>query len=403
MPGTLFFVHGTGVRDDGFTATMALIREGARNNELDVADVRGTSWGGQLGVRLDRLSDVLPPQMSTRDIETVATAEEIAAAIWTQLLDDPLFELRVASAREPKTKPSTGLPGQTFPDQDAKVMLQRLSTTPPNLDGTGITASEVKIAADLLAVSPPLAAAAAAFGDANDPDFCAAMARAVVALVLNGHRFDAPGTGPAASYDGIARDRLVEAVSGTLSPVSTRGLGGWLMGKIEEIAKARATSAVRTRRAGLTGLSLPGIGDILLYQRRGADILACIAADLAACKPPIIAVGHSLGGIILVDLLSRSSAPAVDLLVTVGSQSPLFFIIDALDSLRLSDNRAPFTPWLNIYDPNDFLSFCAERAFSGQTGIHDRQVESKVPFPESHSAYWRQDEVYRIIKDFWPR
>ena len=67
----------------------------------------------------------------------------------------------------------------------------------------------------------------------------------------------------------------------------------------------------------------------------------------------------------LVDLLSSGSAPAVDGLVTVGSQAPLFYAIDALEHLRPGAGPEPFTPWLNIYNEADLLSFCAERVFPG--------------------------------------
>jgi hypothetical protein len=106
----------------------------------------------------------------------------------------------------------------------------------------------------------------------------------------------------------------------------------------------------------------------------------------------------------LIDLLSQSEAPVVDRLVTVGSQSPLFFAIDALEVLRFKDRQHhPFTPWLNIFDRNDLLSFCAERIFGDTKRIYDQEVSSGVPFPESHSAYWRLDEVYSMIAAFWPK
>jgi|SRR5271166_1072719 len=105
----------------------------------------------------------------------------------------------------------------------------------------------------------------------------------------------------------------------------------------------------------------------------------------------------------LVDLLSRPDAPKINRLVTVGSQSPLFFAIDALESLRRRAGERPFTPWLNIFDRNDFLSFCAERTFPNVKGIADNEVVSGVPFPESHSAYWHLNDVYSMIAAFWPR
>jgi hypothetical protein len=89
--------------------------------------------------------------------------------------------------------------------------------------------------------------------------------------------------------------------------------------------------------------------------------------------------------------------------VTAGSQSPLFFAIDALETLRPTSSDGPaFVPWLNIYNPSDFLSFCASDLFGPSDEIWDRAVDPRVPFPASHSAYWHDDTVYELIKERWP-
>jgi hypothetical protein len=62
----------------------------------------------------------------------------------------------------------------------------------------------------------------------------------------------------------------------------------------------------------------------------------------------------------------------------------------------------PFTPWLNIYNRQDFLSFVAGRVFQGVSGITDEEVDPGVPFPESHSAYWYSNRVYELIRRHWP-
>jgi hypothetical protein len=93
--------------------------------------------------------------------------------------------------------------------------------------------------------------------------------------------------------------------------------------------------------------------------------------------------------------------------VTIGSQSPLFFVIDALETLRPGEQRRPFAPWINIYDRNDLLSYLAGRVFAGikETGIKeicDIEICAGVPFPEAHSAYFYQDETYSLLRDRWP-
>jgi pimeloyl-ACP methyl ester carboxylesterase len=156
----------------------------------------------------------------------------------------------------------------------------------------------------------------------------------------------------------------------------------------------------------------PGIGDTLLYQRRGDDILAAIEkkiVELSADSAKLVVLGHSLGGIMLVDLLSRQRPAGrlkVSKLITVGSQSPMLLKFDALGSMRRKgpfSPEAPFTPWLNVFDRNDFLSFCGSRAFPGiAAGIDDFEVASGVPFPDAHSAYFSLDTLYTKIAATWP-
>jgi hypothetical protein len=412
MTGTLFFVHGTGVRDPGYHRTMALIADGLAKNGLNVA-LKGAPWGTPHGVSINHLADALPPVVATKSVGDLLlgdaaddlSEEQLDAEIWAQLLDDPLFELRLATAGPGEgTGGVVGLPNVISADQDIIQLLLRMPSNLGDLQRTEVSVAEVKDAGERLAKSEVLRQAALSIGQATDPILLEAVSRAVAALTLAQHRKDPPGSGPAALYDRHRRSGLVESIERALSP-TTKGIPGvaWLFDKAKGFAKGRATAELRERRTGVTGLSLPGVGDILLYQRRGATILDHIASELAACSArPVVAVGHSLGGIMLVDLLSRQNSPRVDLLVTVGSQSPLFYVIDALDQLRPTATVKPFVPWLNIYDRNDFLSFCAERVFPSVDRIYDREVQAGVPFPDSHSAYWHQDAVYKLMKEFWP-
>ena len=146
----------------------------------------------------------------------------------------------------------------------------------------------------------------------------------------------------------------------------------------------------------------PFVGDIVHYLRHGAAIRELVARHLAGQPRPVVAVGHSLGGVALVDLLSGPDAPVVDLLVTCGSQAPLLHTLDALEHLRRDQPAAPFTPWLNVYDPNDLLSFAATRVFAGRDGIVDHEIVTGLPFPESHSAYFEQGDLWAVVARLWP-
>jgi hypothetical protein len=265
-----------------------------------------------------------------------------------------------------------------------------------------VGADELAAVIAALTVAPELAGASRAVGRADDPELVQATARAVVASLLARHREDAPGTAPPVAMSGAVRDRLVAQVAAAMAPAPRGRLTDWLKRKTIAFAEQRATALATERRQALMGTSTPGIGDILLYQRRGEAIRQMVADQLAVVRPPVVAVGHSLGGIILVDLLT-GGVSGVQLLVTAGSQSPLFYLIDALGSLRPGQpDPAPFTPWLNIYNRQDLLSFYAGRAFPGVPGISDEPVDPGVPFPAAHSAYWHEDRVFELIGGRWP-
>jgi hypothetical protein len=406
MRGTLFFVHGTGVRKEGWVTTWGRVRDYARMNGIEGVDFAGCDWGPRLGVALDLIPETLPAELATKDATgaPAPSEREVAAAAWALLLDDPLFELRLAGERAaPATRVAVG---ELRPDQAAVAMLRSLAARAGALDlaGTDLEATEIARAAERIAAAPELAAAARAVQSAADPDLLAGVARAVVARALAERRADPPGSAPAALLDGARRDALVARVAQALAPQATKGvLTEWLQRKAVGFAARYATRAAEDRRQGLMGMSTPAIGDILFYQRRGGEIAAYLAARLQGLKRPVVAVGHSLGGIMLVDLLSRAGHPPVDLLVTAGSQSPMFYAIDALEHIRRGQAApAPFTPWLNIFNRQDFLSFCAARVFPGVAGIRDEEVDPGVPFPESHSAYWTCGRVYELVRDAWP-
>jgi hypothetical protein len=394
MEGTFVFVHGTGVRQQGYQQTLRAVQDGA-DRFLPGVEVVGVPWGPRFGVPLDRLQQALPPEAARRD-EAGPGREDVIAAAWALLIDDPLFELRLIAQGAP-TAPRGRQGPQLVP------LLRGLTQQPPPLDGTGVSQAELNQAVKALTAAPELTAAAQATDRADEPELVQAVARALVALILAGHRLDEPGTEPPVYLDSSIRANLVEDIAAAMTPAARGRLTDWAKGKIMDFAKERATAVIADRRTALMAGSTPGIGDILAYQRRGEPIRQMVADALAAARPPVVAVGHSLGGIVLVDLLTDADAPPVALLVTAGSQSPLFYVIDALAFLRPERRQpVPFRPWVNIYDRQDFLSFYATRAFAGTDGITDEAVSSGTPFPASHSAYWHNERVFQLIRDHWP-
>src|SRR6185295_10353436 len=392
MAGTLVFVHGTGVRAQGYVTTLGRVRDGISLAGLSEVTTVGVPWGDEVGIRLDGIAATLPPELTTRAVggEPAVSEADLEAETWAMLVEDPLVELRLAGNEAPSDGGFSI--GELAPDQQAEERIAglgaRLAAIAPDLDRMGITSDELASAAGEIAQSAELGAAARAAGSPNDDGLARLAARAVVARVLFRHRLNPRGEEPALATDMALREELVNRIGGLMLPAGTRGFGDLFRRageKIKDLALGRVTNALIERREGLLGRSLPAIGDILFYQRRGEKIRERVAAALRSAARPVVALGHSLGGIVLVDLLSGDDAPAVDLLVTAGSQSPLLYAIDALGSLRPGQGTPrPFVPWLNIYNHRDFLSFLAREAFSGVEGIEDVEVDTGVPFPESH-------------------
>src|SRR5262249_28293759 len=115
----------------------------------------------------------------------------------------------------------------------------------------------------------------------------------------------------------------------------------------------------------------------------------------------VILLAHSLGGIACVELLILESLPEVKILITAGSQSPLFYEIGALGSLKPGASLPDHFPrhWLNLYDPCDFLGYIAAPVFptSPEREITDVRVNNKEPFPQAHTSYWNTKAVWDAI------
>src|SRR5262249_4987580 len=148
------------------------------------------------------------------------------------------------------------------------------------------------------------------------------------------------------------RDRLIELLLEQFG--GHRSVRGWLA---KQVIGRPGTFFIRRNRSEYSESAYQGVGDILLYQAHGESIQEFILEKIKAAKPPVILLAHSLGGIACVDLLILESLPEVKLLVTAGSQSPLFYEMGALSSLESRKPLPEHFPkhWLHIYDPSDFL------------------------------------------------
>jgi hypothetical protein len=146
------------------------------------------------------------------------------------------------------------------------------------------------------------------------------------------------------------------------------------------------------------------IADAVYYLHHGQEMRGQMLAWMAARGPrtgaPRIAVGLSLGGLLLVDALAVAPAGTVDAVVTVGSQVPMVYQCGGLTSLpRTSPPPSPFQPWLNVWDPDDYMSFPVRSLFGADARIVDRLVQDPAfAFPDDHSNYFAGRAVYDAIE-----
>ncbi|MFB4420357.1 hypothetical protein C5F59_004590 [Streptomyces sp. QL37] len=383
---TVVFIHGTGVREPHLGELLGRITSGLAST----APGRGLvayDWGGQYGARLAADGASIPAAPGAGAARSAGDPDETEE--WARLYEDPSAELATASAG---TGPRVTPPGAAFPDERPRSLLHALAAHgEPRADELGPGLRE---AATELARSPLLGPAAEALDQETLAWVLArALAATAIASELAADRTVLPG--------GDTRDAAVAALAGRLgaAPAGT-GRGPLLRMAGRPLVRLGSRYAVRRRRA-LTDAAHPAAGDILKYLARGEDMRRGLRDLVAGLAPPVVLLGHSLGGIVSLDTLISGPLPGVELLITVGSQGPFLYETGALPSLAHPDPLPGHVPpWLNLYDRRDLLGYAAEPLFPGRA--QDVATDSRQPFPVAHSAYWTDPDVYRAIGERLP-
>lgn len=126
-------------------------------------------------------------------------------------------------------------------------------------------------------------------------------------------------------------------------------------------------------------------------------------ARAAAPNEPLVIIGHSLGGVISMDVLSHYRTDVnVDLFVTVGSQVAHF---EEMKLFHASDPAIPpgkaKTPgnikhWINIFDEVDIFAYSVDRVFD-RVNV-DAQYDTQTYTIKAHGAYFEQDRFYQRLR-----
>lgn len=393
---TFLFVHGTGIREAAHGKALALIRR--RVHDLDASwRVETAYWGTEFGARLSQDGRSIPTYDQTGGLSATTDADK-EIALWAVLLTDPYYELRILRLRHLDSQP-IGVPPSTR-------LLKQIADFAPSADTRAFFED--------LGLDEMLDRALAALkGSSEFPDAAAtaptdpmehrqAIARAIVAGTLA--RADDEGF-PAVS--GWTRQKLVDNLTRDLHGAGL-GPSQWLKSAALNLASKIGTKELVSNRGRMSDAASPMAGDILRFLASPAEVEGYLAEQIEAiADEDVYVLGHSLGGIMSVDLLVRSALPKVKGLITVGSQAPFMYEIGALPALPPGSSLPDdMPPWLNIFDLRDVLSYTASSVFpergTGEpaNGVHDVRVDNGQPFPESHSAYWNNDAVWQAVAEF---
>ncbi len=378
----LLFVHGVGTRRIDYEPAFELIRRQA-DKVLPGVNVLRCLWGDDYGATLGLAGASIP-----REDRTASPA--IGEIPWGVLVSDPFIELKLLSRKGQK---SAGF-GAAIADEGE--LLRRLIEFEMPQDCrelllqwgiedvwqgvvTGTFAN-----AGLHALIQKV--------DLDSPQFPEVLSRVLTAALL-------------AKASELKRPPIDATMRTAFASRLTNALGGEHLGLTDSVLQPLAslckwggTLYLKGRRSAWSDAASPFAGDVVMYQARGNQIREFIREQLLRAPDEVVIVAHSLGGIACVDLLIESDLRnKVRALVTVGSQSPLFYELNALSSLPLGQTLPTHFPqrWLNFFDPNDFLSYVGEEVFPGR--VRDVRVESGISFPESHSAYWRLDHFWKEL------
>jgi len=387
---TIVFVHGTGVRQSQYSETFKQIEKELHIHRPDL-QVASCLWGDSLGTKLNANGASIPLYDSTLALEQ-REDEDYEIVLWEQLYQDPLYELRVLSLKSGEESASS--PWEEQPGDRLKSRLESLSPSPQlqaKLEEAEI-AEVFDEAREVIIRSEPYNEA---LQKASEPlgEYCEAVARVIVAQAMV--CCEQQEKYPPVLTDARLRDEVVELLSLALGEAEL-GIGDWIGKQLFQLAMPTVTAHVKRRRGAITNNVSPMPSDILLYQSRGEQIRAFIRETIEQAEPPVVLLAHSLGGIACVDLLVKERLSQVELLVTVGSQAPFLYEINALHSLKFGDSLPEdFPDWLNIYDLRDFLSYIGDKIFPDK--VRDVEVKNKQPFPRSHSAYWTNPETWKAI------
>jgi hypothetical protein len=389
----LIFVHGITVRRERFDRLLKSVVNGFHETGCGLA-VSGCYWG-DLG-RSPSYTGVSIPGFSA-GVRGIGMAEAVQreAPLMTLLVEEPLAELADLRDGEEFTLETAGfrpLPPEVVQRNEA---LRGAETPVQNriLDSAVTFADpDNPIDADqiITLIHGVFSVAARADRRLDAQALCAPMIRAITAGLC----------GIGSSADDLFTEFRWNQAAGEVEAALNDRLGGQ-RGIFSDLGSTALTAALRhgLRNRVMPGLSL-FLGDVLSWFRNREAILNRVEEAVIAAGPdePLVLLGHSLGGVIAFEYSAQATRD-IELLATVGSQVGLFGELGVLHASAQSATGNLAAPdrvrsWCNLYDPDDALSFLAAPVFDAVTDI---ELDTRAPFPASHSEYWNLADTYQKL------
>jgi hypothetical protein len=391
MADPILVIHGVANRDEqAFRAVVADLEQPFAGRY----QFKPVYWG-DLGAKADFIADTLPEREEVRAAEQIETetAEAIAAGLLASsptpvLADDGVRSAPAITAARAKLVADAAA-GQSASAGAPPVRGDEPGALPPQVAAQVHTAILEEF--PRLTWLPQIA----------DPEVLKALGATVGRVVA-----ERPGRAP-----GQEEVRALDI--GKFTKDVLHGVDAFTGSLIGKVGGSLNDTMRRQRGEGVARF----LGDVFVYQRLRNEIhdrvrkaVAEIGADAGNAGRPVQVIGHSLGGVIAFDLAVAADPPLhTSALLTFGSQSPLFHVIDRR-SPRLTA-YAPGVPvrlpetlgaWRNLWEPMDPLAFVAAKVFRLADGTPPE--DTRVPHLASyglwtHSVYWKTAELLGAIRD----
>ncbi|EAZ90084.1 hypothetical protein [Crocosphaera chwakensis] len=377
-------IHGISVRESKDVKTFECIKQ-RLSEEIPDINVIYCAWGDSLGGKLNAGGASIPLYDSTKKSVEVPSLDENTLR-WIRLFQDPLYELRLLSLDSPEDDffSNSSLKDKVAAFNPSEQLTQQFNQC-------GIEDIFQQAMNNVINSNP--------YKNLVNIENQEIIARAVIAeaiVISDRNNKEIP-----LINDLKLREELVESLSNEIDSTSERGGTENIISKIFKIliplGKSMLTRYLRGERGLISDGITPFVGDVLLYQGRGKKIRGLIKSYIEEADEPVVLLAHSLGGIACVDLLIEESlSEQVKLLITVGSQAPYFYELNALQSLEFGKSLPEHFPsWLNIYDLRDFLSYIGGTIFPDK--VQDVLVDNQKSFPDSHNEYWNNTATWKAI------